>query len=233
MTGLSATAVVDAWESCQGRTRADVAVRLLLLAHPEVADADLSDLPVGRRDRLLLDLRQRVFGDTLELRTACPACTEQLELGATVDEFRRPYADSGWHEIDVDGEQIAYRLPTSHDLAAAAALPTGSERYEEIWRRCVRASSAGAVGPRVRAAVESAMRDHDEQAVCDIELTCPECEHEWVEAFDVVRVLWAEIDGIARRRLFDVHRLAEAYGWDEAAVLSLGPARLQFYLDQL
>ncbi len=42
--------------------------------------------------------------------------------------------------------------------------------------------------------------------------------------------LWSEVESWAWRTLFDVHVLASAYGWSEAAVLALGPRR-DLYLE--
>jgi hypothetical protein len=46
----------------------------------------------------------------------------------------------------------------------------------------------------------------------------------------VVNFLWSEIDGFCRRSLHQVHRLALAYGWTEAQILSLSPTRRGYYL---
>ena len=41
------------------------------------------------------------------------------------------------------------------------------------------------------------------------------------------------MEGRAKRLLMDVHLLARAYGWSEAEVLALSPARRRFYLEMV
>ena len=61
-------------------------------------------------------------------------------------------------------------------------------------------------------------------------LACPSCGHDWEDSVDVGRFLWAEVETLARRVLWEVHTLASAYGWSESDTLSLGAARRAMYL---
>ena len=238
---MSMTAsAVAAWEDCQGRTHSQVAVRFLQLAHPDVLEDQLVGLSVGARDRLLLDLHDELFGSTIELRSSCPSCDERLEISATTDELRLPFdRDRAVREMAVDCYDVKYQLPSSADVAIASRAPDADERYRELWRRCISARLEGAdvepdlVPAHVRAEVEARMADLDSQAVSSFALECPVCSFRWDADFAIVPVLWAQLDGLVRRRLHDVHRLAVAYGWDESTVLALGPARRQFYLELL
>jgi hypothetical protein len=81
------------------------------------------------------------------------------------------------------------------------------------------------------AAVAEAMGRADPQAAAEIALTCPACAHRWTVAFDAGAFLWAEIQAWAQQILRDVHTLAAAYGWNEAEILALPPARRRAYLD--
>jgi hypothetical protein len=69
-----------------------------------------------------------------------------------------------------------------------------------------------------------------DQAEVRIGLTCPECEHQWNEVFDIVSFFWTEIDAWARQLLREVHVLASVYGWSEREILALSPTRRQIYL---
>lgn len=236
---LTASAV-DTWEDCQGRTHAHVAVRLLELAHPETPEERLVGLSIGARDRLLLDVHDDMFGRQLELRSTCPSCDERLEITASTDEIRRPCDTArSTHELTIDDYTVRFRLPSSADVTVASRAATAAERYRLLWRRSTRTSRGGVevdpdeVPAPVRESVETLMGELDSQAVSTLALECPVCSHEWEADFDIVPVLWARLDGVVRRRLHDVHRLAEAYGWEESTVLALGPARRQFYLGLL
>jgi hypothetical protein len=55
------------------------------------------------------------------------------------------------------------------------------------------------------------------------------CGHETTQ-LDTAALLWDEITARAGALLHEVHRLASAYGWSEAQILALSPARRARYL---
>jgi hypothetical protein len=235
-----AASVLDAWEDCQQRGHSAVAERLLHIGDTDATRERRGEQSVGHRDHLLLGIYESMFGRELELRTACPTCGEELEVAAKTEEFVRSHdADGAIHELVVDSTRVLFRLPTSIDVVEACRENDDSSRVQALWRRCTRVTCDGhdidpdEVSEIVRTRVQDEMFRIDAQAVVQLDLNCPECSTRWAADFDIVPVLWAEIDHRARRQLFDVHRLADAYGWDEATVLGLGPARRDFYLSQL
>ena len=70
----------------------------------------------------------------------------------------------------------------------------------------------------------------DPAAAAVINLDCPGCGRRWSAPFELAEFVWTEVDRCARRLLADVHTLASAYGWREADVLAVSPARRAFYL---
>lgn len=237
--GFGSAALLTTWEDCHGRTHADVALRMLQMAEPDVGLAALASLPVSDRDRRLLALRSLLFGDAFDMRTECPMCDEQLELAGTGDEFIGTCA--GPRDFDIgEGDDVAtFRVPTSRDVALAMRAPTSQERLAALWERCVRYRHIGTSRPvdemplELAVRVETALLEVDGHAITGLELTCPGCDYSWIADFDIVTILWAELDARLRRELFDVHRLAAAYGWSEDTVLSLSPRRRQYYLEQV
>jgi hypothetical protein len=75
------------------------------------------------------------------------------------------------------------------------------------------------------------MAELDPMARIELQLTCPACEHQWGELFDIASYLWTELKDHAIRLLHDTHTLARAYGWSEAEILSMTSRRRQVYLD--
>ena len=63
-----------------------------------------------------------------------------------------------------------------------------------------------------------------------ISLVCPSCGEKWDGIVEIVRFLWAEIRGRARRLLQAIDALARAYGWREADVLALSDTRRSIYV---
>lgn len=226
MTALAPADLLDLWE--RGPTSALCAVLPLAAACGESADA-LAALPVGQRDARLLRLRALTFGPVMEGETACPACGERLDLAVHTDDLLAAApADPApaWLTAEADGTTVAYRLPTTHDLAAAvhAADPAAA-----LLRRCLR-ETPDALPDAVVDAVARGMAEADPLAAIRWDLECPACGHGWQDVFDVAAYFWAEIERHALRLLAEVHRLALAYGWAERDVLALSFRRRYHYL---
>lgn len=241
MHPLNALDMLDVWEAgycCSGPERA---LLLLERAFPDEPREALAALPIGRRDRRLLALREWMFGPRLAGLAACPACGERLELSFTADDLRvggqgKP---KGEHSFRRAGYSIRFRLPNSLDLAELA----GDENEEvsalrrRLLSRCLLAvrrkgkyEAAEELPAEVADALVKRMGQADPQADMRTSLNCRSCSHQWQTVFDIASFLWSEIDSWALRTLHEVHQLASAYGWSEAEVLSLSPWRRQFYL---
>jgi hypothetical protein len=80
-------------------------------------------------------------------------------------------------------------------------------------------------------AVVTRMGDADPQADVHVPIACAACRHEWSAAFEILSFFWTEIEAWAARLRREVHVLASAYGWSEADILALSPARRQGYLE--
>jgi len=80
-------------------------------------------------------------------------------------------------------------------------------------------------------AVVGQIAETDPQADITLRLACSECGHGWDAAFDIASFLWAEIAARARQLVYEVHALARRYGWREADILAMSPARRQLYLE--
>jgi hypothetical protein len=80
-------------------------------------------------------------------------------------------------------------------------------------------------------AVGQSMSAADPLAEILLSFDCPSCGAHFEESLDLPSFLWSEIECCAKRLLFEVHTLASAYGWSQAEVLSLSPARRKCYLN--
>lgn len=229
--------LVERWE---GEPPARRALALLALAG-ELPPDDLAELPVGRRDAELLRLRERLFGPRVVGTAACPACGERVELDFAVGEVRvadpppvRPVA------VEVDGFSLLARLPTGGDLAEAAGAPGVGGARRALLERCVvevhehgEPRAAAELPDAVVRALGAGLAEADPQAEVRLALACPACEHRWEALFDIAAYLWSELEAWAERTLREVHALALAYGWREADVLALSPARRRRYLEMV
>jgi len=241
MRALSAHELLDAWEKCLGRPPHERALTLLSALGGGDAGA-LSRLSIGRRDGALLELRERVFGPRLTSLASCPACGERMEMelevgDLLVEQHDEQPASLALRAGDYD---VLFRLPDTNDLAALAPCEDAPEAARALLSRCVLSARLGdeevdaaRLPPEVLEAVGSRMGEADPQGDMRLALVCPACAHAWQESFDIGQFLWGELNAWAARTLGEVHRLAKAYGWREADILSLSPQRRRIYLDMV
>lgn len=243
MQAFSTEHILRAWENGRNRHSVDKALLLLALACPDYSTTALSNLTVGQRNALLLNLRQKTLGTRADCFAQCPRCEAPLEFTIDMETF---YADTrettlaSMNTLNVDDYQICFRLPTSIDLAALVGCCDLAQGSQLLITRCVvRSERAGYtlaitdLPAQVIAALAQAMLDLEPQAEMEIQLECAECEHCWMALFDIVSFFWTELEVQAKRVLREVSILAHAYGWSEAEILTLSTARRQFYLEQI
>ena len=111
---LGAEAILQIWERGRREHPVDRALTILavLSGRPR---RELAAISVERRDSLLLEWRSRLFGDSLAGYAACPQC------GCGVDVSLTPVGRQEPEErfvVEVSGQSLTVRLPTSLDLAA-------------------------------------------------------------------------------------------------------------------
>jgi hypothetical protein len=240
MRPLSASQLLDVWESGLPQQLPYRALTLLAAATPDTVVEELSQLSIGKRDARLLTLREWTFGSQLASLAICPHCGESLDLDFQVSDIRVARVEKATREfyVTADDCEVHCRLPNSLDLVDVA----GNEDVQTVRRlllqRCVLAARSGSeeqpvneLPEDVLTAVIARMSEADPQADVELALSCPLCSYEWQAAFDILAFFWSEIDAWAKRVLRDVHALATAYGWREDDILSMTALRRQLYLE--
>jgi hypothetical protein len=237
--------LLGAWE--RGTSLSPAARALEILAAADAAGTGIADLPVGERDRRLLNLRQALLGPVLDVTMVCPGCQERVEFPLEVASLVVPAtATPTLTSIEAEGITVEFRLPTSGDLLALSRPPSVLTESALLNRCVTRVTGEGGVEagrtdrdqcarPVLSAAVCDAiaakMAELDPQADLQLNVSCPNCEFQWVSDFDVVAYVWAELTSWVGHLLNDVHQLARAYGWPERDILRLSHRRRQAYLD--
>ena len=238
----SVSDLLRSWEVGLSLLPHERALLLLQVTHPATSADHLAQLSIGRRDALLLKVRESLFGPQFTSQAVCPHCGEQLEVNFDVPSILIDEPDAGDVPVSVSfgGHDLVFRLPNSQDLAAVIAEPDDSVRQRTLLGRCI--CSAAADGTQLTAdqlpkaiaeSIESRMAELDPQANMELNLLCPGCEHNWLAPFDIASFLWTEINAWARRMLQEVHLLASSYGWSEHDILSMHPVRRQLYLQMV
>ena len=236
----AAAELLALWERWGGEPPARRGLALAW-AGSELPAQAVAGLTVGERDAVLLSLRERLFGPRVVSTAACPACGERLELDFSVDEVRVDASPSAQPlDLAVDGFALRVRLPSAADAADAAAEREVDGARRLLLERCVVSAREGdeerspaELPASVVAGVAAELAGADPQAEVRVALACPACGHGWEALFDIVSFLWSEIEAWGERTLREVHVLASAYGWREADVLALSPARRRRYLEMV
>ncbi len=228
--------LIAAWERGRGLDNVDRGLILLELAWPAVADAERAALSIGERDRRLLGLRRTLFGERMVGLVACPECGERLQLETSTDELTcaaAPFESA----LASRGYDLHLRLPGSDDLRIGTDGFDDEAAARALIARCIvsaRRGSAPVDAALLPAAVLEEVADAiaaaDPQADIRLALSCEACDARCHAPFDIVSFLWTELAARVERSLWEVHTLAQAYGWTESEVLGLGPARRETYL---
>jgi hypothetical protein len=242
MRALSASELLNAWEWGMGQPPVERALVLLEAACPEMPPEALAKLSIGRRDELLLTLREWTFGGKLRSVTPCPGCGAYLELNFSITDIRVTPAAEPPEALSLyaDGYALHFRLPNSLDLTAVAGSHDVATARTALLERCLLPNRENCDAPQVDALpttivdkVIETMAEADPQADVQLALHCPTCAREWQATFDIFSFFWSEITAWASRLLRDVHVLASAYGWPESAILAMSTRRRQHYLEMV
>jgi hypothetical protein len=237
--GLLPTEILALWDMGPSPGSAAAALSLLGFARPDLTEEERRILPIGRRDRLIMDLRRRTLGPRLEARASCPACAEPLELPLSLDELDLgavPEGEGG-EVVAIDDFTVRFRLPGTADVEAALG---SRDPRRALIERCVTAvdragqrSTASEIPAAALDAIAGRMADLDPQADVEIALACPACAHRWTASFDIASFFLRELDAWGARLLREVHTLAKVHGWSEAEILGMSARRRQGYLEMI
>ncbi|GAA0316924.1 hypothetical protein GCM10010302_65010 [Streptomyces polychromogenes] len=237
MRALTEAELLAGWEAAAGHGPAVRAVALAAAAGGHTF-AEAGALPLGARDALLVELRAACFPGDLQCLARCPGCGEELDVAVPLSDLRQPApAPPGEATVTAGGVRVRYRPLTGLDVLAVD--PAAPDARRRLVGRCVLeveglpVDGGGELPREAVAAVAAALAEADPRADLRIDLTCAVCGHGWAAPFDVPAHVWADVDACARGLLADVHALALAYGWPEADILALGPARRRFYLEAI
>ncbi|MEQ8651706.1 MAG: hypothetical protein RIC87_04515 [Kiloniellales bacterium] len=236
MQSLETRAILELWESGRGRHPLDRALLLADLAGSEIgqqlAPERLSELPLGMINRRLLRLRQSLFGAGLTSMVRCPACQETIEVSLQLADLLAVPERDETRALRLEEQGHVFRPPSLKDLAALLTVPERDDGGLALLRLCCldgepEAETAAALLEPVGRAMEVL----DPLADLDIRLTCGACGAASSATLDIGRFLWAEIETEAKTLLREVDAIARVYGWGEAEILALSPARRRSYLD--
>ena len=211
------------------------AVGAVLLRRSGVVDdlQEALDLPLSVVAALLLRLWTATFGPTAECLVGCPGCGEDLEVALPLDALAALPEQAPRAVVGESG--LVVRCPATRDLLAitAAASPADALLGRSLTDAAGRPVDPAELEPGVRADVEAAAERLGGPAASFVTAACPRCGTPVRVDVDPVELLWQRLRAEVPAVLADVADLAAGFGWSEADVLGLSPARRTAYLDLL
>jgi hypothetical protein len=242
MLYLSASELLDLWEEGLTRSSAEWALLLLARVHPDIEVEALAGLCIGRRDALLVTLREQLFGSKMACVAACKGCGQELELDLCSRDIivQNDIGLSGPFSLSSEGFEIEFRLPNSFDLLALGGDNDILSARHILMERCVLSACKDGrmiemqdLPVSVGNALSERMSGIDSQADIRLEINCPSCGKSWLEIFDIVSFLWREISSSAQHIFREVAILAKFFGWNEKDILAMSEYRRQIYLEMV
>lgn len=191
-------------------------------------------LLVGDRDFLMLQLRRITLGDQIHAVLSCPVCSARMDIDFGIQDVKvEPRRQTELtYTIEHDNRSLRFRLPVGADQEEV--LPMDREAaVNSLLARCVIRDGEGALSSEDRSAVINAMDRLAPQVDLELNLTCPECSHEFLVPFDTTAFFLQEMRQSGRRLLKEAHVLAFYYHWTEPEILSLSRDRRRAYLAML
>lgn len=231
---LSGAVLLAAWERGGAEPPLARALAMLHAGYPAIGETDAAALPLSTRDLALLALHERSFGPTLAAFATCDACGERFEFTLPARQVAETLQAA---EADCvlahDGGALRLRMANTRDMAEAAAAPDLDAAEDLLLARCMEAADPDTLPAPLREAALARLDAMHDAAEISLALVCPVCDARQTIHLDIASFLWAEVRHAARRLLDEVHELAWAYGWAEAAILAMSPPRRQAYLDRV
>lgn len=238
---LSDATLISLWSDAAPATAPDRARAMLRAAFPNVPEGELDDLPIGAWNAGLLRIRRQQFGDDFVLVDRCPHCVETVELRVPGDRLRP--ADTAVtrppQALQIGECTITARLLTGADWRAASRQPAADaiEASIHLLRRAIvdarcadHALAADEIPTAVWEPLAEELAQADPWSEILFSLRCPRCSRSWESVLEPGDYVWRELTSAAQHALRQVHRLASAYGWAEAAILELPPDRRTAYI---
>ena len=201
-----------------------------------VTEITAGDLLLADRDYLMLQLRMLTLGDTVWALLPCPACGSSMDVNfqmSDVPVLARPQENQSY-SIQVGSAErtrtVYFRLPTGKDQEAVVGMEI-DRGIDTLFGRCVLDDGGQALIAEERTALEEAMVLLAPDVQLDLDLTCPECDHDFTSEFDTTAFFLDEMSMKGDQLLREVHTLALCYHWSEAEILAMPRDRRRAYLD--
>lgn len=244
-TGRDEAMLADASRDATPAERISMLLAALVLRIGEIETPAMDrilELSAGDRERLVLALCARLMGAEVDLTATCPSCSTVAEMPIRFAEVLAlhdaPIPDGLSHvELDVDGGIWTARLRPAKGADLERAARAGSRAARGLIVGCIEELRDSSGKPVIASALPSvceaqladALLALDPAAETRVVAECPSCGQPLDALLDGYTLLRGGLGGV--HGVYDeVFRMARAYHWSEAEILSLPLRRRRHYL---
>jgi hypothetical protein len=188
-------------------------------------------LTAADRDRLLVTIYLRCYGQWVISTITCRSCGDLFDLNFNLLELEKSIKSNGsGPAFDRQGDQYVlpdgsrFRLPTGEDEIAISQYEQ-DQALEELMRRCFSDQKKKVTQEDLKV-IETAA------PLIDLELAagCPYCGKDQIIHFNLQYYLLTALQAEQTRLAGEIHLLAITYGWGLNEILSLTRSQRRMYV---
>jgi len=131
--------------------------------------------------------------------------------------------------VTLSDRAVRFRLPTGGDQEAVLGEELDAAA-DSLFERCLLDDGGRELSSEERLAVIAEMEQLAPLVEPELELTCPECGHCFLQPIDMTTYFLDELSVNGKQLLREIHALALHYHWSETEILSLSRSRRREYL---
>jgi hypothetical protein len=190
--------------------------------------------PVGIRTAALLHLVGITDASARELsfsaRCGQGSCGEPFEFALPLGALLESRQDDALIEAPLEGDRhVKLRRPTGNDLRRWRTMQPGSTD-QTVRTMLDSLLLEGEARAEDVPELSRALAERDPLVALSLSCFCPGCGAGNEISIDLEAVALARLERCRRCLLHEIHALASRYGWTEAEILALPPARRAHYL---
>ncbi len=237
---LSLRQIIEAWDSVDDVSITKQILHILHIAYPNYSIAELGEMNLGKRNYLILKLRENLINDKINCSVKCNKCDTLLEFTLSTKNFNSCNEQLPYYVFQYKDYLIKFRLLNSHDLIAVECFNGLEQAAIEIFKRCIIEAqykkeeiNLSDIPNEIIQELETEIINIDPLLEIDLELCCGNCQHTWQSPLAIASFFCNEFSMLAKKMLHEIHCLALAYGWSEQAIITMSQKRRHYYLEKL
>lgn len=183
------------------------------------------ELTAADRDRVLASIYIHTYGPRIKCSFDCTVCQTPLDIDFLLQDVLESLHTGRDRQTNIktgnDGfyrfrDSLRFRLPTGEDECRVLGMPP-QEAETALLEQCI----PGGCSADEQKQLQEAMEDLAPILDIDMDLDCSECGAPQPVNFDIQSYLLTAIKQEQQQLLFEIHRLARAYGWGLHEILQL------------